>query len=241
MNNQKKLVKSWYDGFVFGNTHDIYNPWSITNFLDKKQVRPYWADTSSNSMIDELIRKASTDIKEKMEELLQGKEIVVNFDEQIVFEQLDNYNQFMKALLSDDIDAMNYYMNQIIMTTFSYFDVGQNEPERFYHGFVLGLIADQTDIYEIRSNRESGFGRYDVMMIPKIKETKKYPAIIMEFKVRNIKREESLEDTVQTALTQIKEKCYDAELYDRGLKKEEIHHYGFAFEGKKVRIGSKGK
>lgn len=229
MNNQKKLVKSWYDGFVFGNTHDIYNPWSITNFLDKKQVRPYWADTSSNSMIDELIRKASTDIKEKMEELLQGKEIVVNFDEQIVFEQLDNYNQFMKALLSDDIDAMNYYMNQIIMTTFSYFDVGQNEPERFYHGFVLGLIADQTDIYEIRSNRESGFGRYDVMMIPKIKETKKYPAIIMEFKVRNIKREESLEDTVQTALTQIKEKCYDAELYDRGLKKEEIHHYGFAF------------
>lgn len=237
MNNQKKLVKSWYDGFVFGNTHDIYNPWSITNFLDKKQVRPYWADTSSNSMIDELIRKASTDIKEKMEELLQGKEIVVNFDEQIVFEQLDNYNQFMKALLSDDIDAMNYYMNQIIMTTFSYFDVGQNEPERFYHGFVLGLIADQTDIYEIQSNRESGFGRYDVMMIPKIKETKKYPAIIMEFKVRNIKREESLEDTVQTAMTQIKEKCYDAELYDRGLKKEEIHHYGFAFEGKKVLIG----
>ena len=237
MGEQKELVKSWYDGFVFGNTHDIYNPWSITNFLDKKQVRPYWADTSSNSMIDELIRKASTDIKEKMEELLQGKEIVVNFDEQIVFEQLDNYNQFMKALLGDDIDAMNYYMNQIIMTTFSYFDVGQNEPERFYHGFVLGLIADQTDIYEIRSNRESGFGRYDVMMIPKIKETKKYPAIIMEFKVRNIKREESLEDTVQTALTQIKEKCYDAELYDRGLKKEEIHHYGFAFEGKKVLIG----
>lgn len=237
MGEQKELVKSWYDGFVFGNTHDIYNPWSITNFLDKKQVRPYWADTSSNSMIDELIRKASTDIKEKMEELLQGKEIVVNFDEQIVFEQLDNYNQFMKALLSDDIDAMNYYMNQIIMTTFSYFDVGQNEPERFYHGFVLGLIADQTDIYEIRSNRESGFGRYDVMMIPKIKETKKYPAIIMEFKVRNIKREESLEDTVQTALTQIKEKCYDAKLYDRGLKKEEIHHYGFAFEGKKVLIG----
>ena len=237
MGEQKELVKSWYDGFVFGNTHDIYNPWSITNFLDKKQVRPYWADTSSNSMIDELIRKASTDIKEKMEELLQGKEIVVNFDEQIVFEQLDNYNQFMKALLSDDIDAMNYYMNQIIMTTFSYFDVGQNEPERFYHGFVLGLIADQTDIYEIRSNRESGFGRYDVMMIPKIKETKKYPAIIMEFKVRNIKREESLEDTVQTAMTQIKEKCYDAELYDRGLKKEEIHHYGFAFEGKKVLIG----
>lgn len=254
-------------------------------------MRPYWADTSSNSMIGELIRKASVEIKERMEELLQGNEIVVNFDEQIVFEQLDqdenaiwslmlasgylkaerveyrgrllepwyhlritnlettamfkgwfsgsssNYNQFVRALINGDIDAMNYYMNQVAIATFSYFDVGQNEPERFYHGFVPGLIADQTDIYEIRSNRESGFGRYDVMMIPKIKETKKYPAIIMEFKVRNIKREESLEDTVQTALTQIKEKCYDAELYDRGLKKEEIHHYGFAFEGKKVLIG----
>ena len=99
MNNQKKLVKSWYDGFVFGNTHDIYNPWSITNFLDKKQVRPYWADTSSNSMIDELIRKASTDIKEKMEELLQGKEIVVNFDEQIVFEQLDQDENAIWSLM----------------------------------------------------------------------------------------------------------------------------------------------
>lgn len=99
MGEQKELVKSWYDGFVFGNTHDIYNPWSITNFLDKKQVRPYWADTSSNSMIDELIRKASTDIKEKMEELLQGKEIVVNFDEQIVFEQLDQDENAIWSLM----------------------------------------------------------------------------------------------------------------------------------------------
>ena len=149
-----------------------------------------------------------------------------------------NYNAFVQALLQGNLKEMNVYMNDVAQVTFSSFDTGRHpsgkaQPERFYHGFVLGLIADQTDIYEIRSNRESGFGRYDVMMIPKIKETKKYPAIIMEFKVRNIKREESLEDTVQTALTQIKEKCYDAELYDRGLKKEEIHHYGFAFEGKK--------
>ena len=295
MNNQKELVKSWYDGFVFGNARDIYNPWSITNYLDKKQVRPYWADTSSNSMIGELIRKASVEIKERMEELLQGNEIVVNFDEQIVFEQLDqdenaiwslmlasgylkaervehrgillepwyhlritnlettamfiamfkgwfsgsrsNYNQFVRALINGNIDAMNYYMNQVAIATFSYFDVGKNEPERFYHGFVLGLIADQTDIYEIHSNRESGFGRYDVMMIPKSKEPRKYPAIILEFKVRNAGKEDSLEETVQMALDQISEKNYDAELYARGFEKEEIRHYGFAFEGKKVLIG----
>lgn len=299
MSEQKEIVKSWYDGFVFGNQKDIYNPWSITNYLDKKQVRAYWADTSSNSLISRLIRKASAGIKEQMEELLQGKEIVVNFDEQIVFEQLDqdenaiwslmlasgylkaekveyrgilrepwyhlkitnlettamftnlfkswfnqsrtNYNQFIKALLQNDIDAMNYYMNQIAMATFSYFDVkgaegGQSEPERFYHGFVLGLIADQTDIYEIRSNRESGFGRYDVMMIPK-KPDNRYPAVIIEFKVRSAAKEADLKASVQAAKKQIEEKNYDAELLANGFKKEEILHYGFAFEGKKVLIG----
>ena len=299
MAEQKEIVKSWYDGFVFGNQKDIYNPWSITNYLDKKQVRAYWADTSSNSLISRLIRKASAGIKEQMEELLQGKEIIVNFDEQIVFEQLNqdenaiwslmlasgylkaeqveyrgllrepwyhlkitnlettamftnlfkswfnqsrtNYNQFIKALLKNDIDALNYYMNQITMATFSYFDVdgaegGKSEPERFYHGFVLGLIAEQTDIYEIRSNRESGFGRYDVMMIPK-KRDNRYPAVIMEFKVRNAIKEVNLEESVQEARKQIEEKNYDAELLARGFKKEEILHYGFAFEGKKILIG----
>lgn len=299
MSEQKEIVKSWYDGFVFGNQKDIYNPWSITNYLDKKQVRTYWADTSSNSLISRLIRKASAGIKEQMEELLQGKEIIVNFDEQIVFEQLDqdenaiwslmlasgylkaeqveyrgllrepwyhlkitnlettamftnlfkswfnqsrtNYNQFIKALLQNDIDAMNYYMNQISMATFSYFDVdgvegGKSEPERFYHGFVLGLIAEQTDIYEIRSNRESGFGRYDVMMIPK-KRDNCYPAVIIEFKVHNAIKEANLEASVKAARKQIEEKNYDAELFARGFCKEEILHYGFAFEGKKVLIG----
>lgn len=299
MAEQKEIVKSWYDGFVFGNQKDIYNPWSITNYLDKKQVRAYWADTSSNSLISRLIRKASAGIKEQMEELLQGKEIIVNFDEQIVFEQLNqdenaiwslmlasgylkaeqveyrgllrepwyhlkitnlettamftnlfkswfnqsrtNYNQFIKALLKNDIDALNYYMYQITMATFSYFDVdgaegGKSEPERFYHGFVLGLIAEQTDIYEIRSNRESGFGRYDVMMIPK-KRDNRYPAVIMEFKVRNAIKEVNLEASVQAARKQIEEKNYDAELLARGFKKEEILHYGFAFEGKKILIG----
>ena len=300
MSEEKQLVKSWYDGFVFGSRKDIYNPWSITNYLDKKQLRPYWADTSSNGLINRLIRRSSPEIKELMEELLQGREIVVNFDEQIMFEQLEqdenaiwslmlasgylkateveyrgilrdpwyhlmitnlettamfsslfkgwfyqsrsNYNQFVKALLNSDLDAMNYYMNQISMATFSYFDMsgkedGSGAPERFYHGFVLGLIADQTDQYEICSNRESGFGRYDVMMIPRKPGNRRCPAIIMEFKVHNSKKEETLEETVDHALDQIEAMNYDAQLFARGFERKEIRHYGFAFEGKKVLIG----
>lgn len=300
MSEEKQLVKSWYDGFVFGSRKDIYNPWSITNYLDKKQLRPYWADTSSNGLINRLIRRSSPEIKELMEELLQGREIVVNFDEQIVFEQLEqdenaiwslmlasgylkateveyrgilrdpwyhlmitnlettamfsslfkgwfyqsrsNYNQFVKALLNSDLDAMNYYMNQISMATFSYFDMsgkedGSGAPERFYHGFVLGLIADQTDQYEICSNRESGFGRYDVMMIPRKPGNRRCPEIIMEFKVHNSKKEETLEETVDHALDQIEAMNYDAQLFARGFERKEIRHYGFAFEGKKVLIG----
>ena len=300
MSEEKQLVKSWYDGFVFGSRKDIYNPWSITNYLDKKQLRPYWADTSSNGLINRLIRRSSPEIKELMEELLQGREIVVNFDEQIVFEQLEqdenaigslmlasgylkateveyrgilrdpwyhlmitnlettamfsslfkgwfyqsrsNYNQFVKALLNSDLDAMNYYMNQISMATFSYFDMsgkedGSGAPERFYHGFVLGLIADQIDQYEICSNRESGFGRYDVMMIPRKPGNRRCPAIIMEFKVHNSKKEETLEETVDHALDQIEAMNYDAQLFARGFERKEIRHYGFAFEGKKVLIG----
>lgn len=300
MSEEKQLVKSWYDGFVFGSRKDIYNPWSITNYLDKKQLRSYWADTSSNGLINRLIRRSSPEIKELMEELLQGREIVVNFDEQIVFEQLEqdenaiwslmlasgylkateveyrgilrdpwyhlmitnlettamfsslfkgwfyqsrsNYNQFVKALLNSDLDAMNYYMNQISMATFSYFDMsgkedGSGAPERFYHGFVLGLIADQTDQYEICSNRESGFGRYDVMMIPRKPGNRRCPAIIMEFKVHNSKKEETLEETVDHALDQIEAMNYDAQLFARGFERREIRHYGFAFEGKKVLIG----
>ena len=300
LTDHKEEVKCWYDGFTFGSHTDIYNPWSITNYLAKKQLYPYWAATSSNRLINQLLQKASGEMKTMMETLLDGKTITVNIDEQIVFEQLrqnenavwslllaggylkaehveykgmtrepwytlsitnletvsmfsnmfkgwfecslSNYNGFVKALFQGDVEAMNYYMNKISMATFSYFDVGSTsgndtEPERFYHGFVLGLMADQADIYEIKSNRESGFGRYDVMMIPRKVQYKKYPAIILEFKVYNSSREKNLEETVQCALDQIENRKYDAELIAHGVEKEHIRHYGFAFDGKKVLIG----
>ena len=298
MGDKKDEVKQWYDGFTFGEHKDIYNPWSITNYLDEGRLYPYWASTSSNGLVSRLIRMSSADVKEKMEDLLNGQEIVVNFDEQIVYNQLDhnvnaiwslllasgylkvkqvdyrgitrepwytlditnvetlsmfttmfqdwfqnqdtNYGYFIKALIEGDLEAMNYYMNKVSLATFSYFDVGSEngsdpEPERFYHGFVLGLIAERSGIYMIRSNRESGFGRYDIMMIPQ--ERERYPAIIIEFKVCSRMKKETLEEAVRSALDQIEEKNYDAELLSQGISADRIRHYGFAFEGKKVLIG----
>lgn len=297
MSDKKDEVKQWYDGFTFGEHRDIYNPWSITNYLDEHRLYPYWASTSSNGLVSRLIRTASADVKEKMEDLLRGQVITVNFDEQIVYNQLDdneeaiwslllasgylkvqnidyrgitlepwytlditnietlsmfmtmfrgwfknkdaNYNDFVKALLKGSLKEMNIYMNDVALATFSSFDTGKkpsekSQPERFYHGFVLGLLVELRDRYQIRSNRESGYGRYDVMLTP---VTEVDDAIVIEFKVHESDEEESLQDTVRTALDQIKEKNYDAELLLQGIPADRIRHYGFAFEGKKVLIG----
>lgn len=149
-----------------------------------------------------------------------------------------NYNDFIKALLHGDKKAMNAYMNRVALSTFSYFDTGNRpsgaEPERFYHGFVLGLMVDLRDRYKITSNRESGFGRYDVLLEPLRKED---DGIILEFKVYDEYEEKTLSDTVAAALSQIEEKQYEKVLLDMGVPKEKIRKYGFAFEGKKVLIG----
>lgn len=156
------------------------------------------------------------------------------------------YNDFLKAMLQDNVKVMNRYMNKVTLETFSSFDSGTKpsetaEPElceaaasHFYHGFVLGLMAEFQGRYRITSNRESGFGRYDVMLEPLRPED---PAFVLEFKVHDPEDEASLADTVQAALQQIQEKAYDTELTARGISRERIRHYGFAFEGKNVLIG----
>ena len=201
MSEEKEKVKKWYDGFVIGPVKDIYNPWSITNFLSKKEYRAYWVATSSNGMASKLIQTASSEVKTKMEELLQGGEIVENFDEQIVFNQLDvnesaiwsllmasgylkaveveyrgelmrawyhlritnletkdmfetlfaawfkdataSYHKFIKAMMENDLEVMNYYMNRVTQETFSYFDVGNGEAGG--NRTILSRIRSWTD------------------------------------------------------------------------------------------------
>ena len=151
------------------------------------------------------------------------------------------YNEFVRALLHDDVKEMNHYINAISMATFSFFDVGSSSntqtttdrPERFYHGFVLGLIVELTGRYRISSNRESGYGRYDVMLEP-VRDNDL--AFILEFKVCE-QGEHTLEDTVAAAKKQIQKKQYICELEAKGIKPERIRCYGFAFQGKKVLIG----
>ena len=301
LGKEKEKVKYWYDGFIFGNHRDIYNPWSVLNFLDKGKYGTYWANTSANSLVGTLIREGNKRVKTAFESLLRGEVIQCPIDEQIVYNQLDDnesaiwslllasgylkvlsyekveliedtrdplydleltnhevrrmffslirgwfrkvesdYSDFVTALLIGDKKAMNVYMNRVTLEMFSYFDTGRRpsiqEPERFYHGFVLGLIAELSDQYIITSNRESGFGRYDVVIESKNQDNKK-DAIILEFKVYDPEEENSLEDTVQAALAQIEEKQYETVLIAKGIPSERIRKYGFAFEGKKVRIG----
>ena len=297
LGKEENDVRDWYDGFTFGNRTDIYNPWSIINYLGEQRFSTYWVDSSSNRLVGKLIREGNQEIKMIMEDLLDGKSIGVEMDEQIVFSELDEnepsiwslllasgylkveryrmdeewgtdkyelsltnkevrimfrklikgwfgksifaYNAFVKALLRADVKGMNAYMNKVALDTISYFDTGKKpsevaEPERFYHGFVLGLIVDLTGRYTVTSNRESGFGRYDVMLEPCHEED---DAMILEFKVYDPEEENTLSDTVKSALAQIEEKQYSSVLEVKGIAAERIRKYGFAFEGKKVLIG----
>ncbi len=304
--DQKQKVKDWYDGFSFGKRKDIYNPWSIINFVDKKRVGAYWANTSVNRLVEKLIRESKPKVKQAFEDLLDGGTLHMEIDEQIVYDQLsakknavwslflasgylkvagtvfeertgrmyydltltnkevhimfanmvqdwfawnDDYNDFIKALLLGDVKAMNLYMNRVTTEMFSFFDTGkspQGEPERFYHGFVLGLMVELEDRYVITSNRESGFGRYDVMLEPRSlaalqgKDAAPHndvlpDAIIIEFKVQDTEETE-LTETVRSALKQIEERDYQASLIARGIPEERIRKYGFAFCGKRVLI-----
>ena len=289
--SEKEKVKAWYDGFKFGNTEDIYNPWSIISFLKKGKYEPYWANTSSNSLVSKLVREGSVEIKKAFEELLNDEVIQTKIDEQLVYGEMtgnknaiwsllfsagylkpvtiegegnmavyrlkltnhevkdsfsllverwfenegENYSYFVKALLEGNIDDMMDTMSEICEDMISTFDgSGKAAPENFYHGLVIGLLVELRDRYEIKSNRESGLGRYDVMLRPK---DKKDNAVIIEFKSkRRSEKGKSLDDLCDMALKQIEDKKYEAELLSAGFDKEKIIKLAFAFEGKEVLI-----
>lgn len=305
ISDQKEKVKSWYDGFTFGTVRDIYNPWSITKYLEKRKYDAYWANTSSNALVSTLIKQSNNEIKQEMERLMAGECIEASIDEEIVFDQLGDredsiwslllaggylriedvrektdgygyiyrlkltnreveymftrlfadwfrsgdipYNRFVKAMLAGNVTEMNLYMSEILLEMVSSFDAagrpsGKLHPERFYHGLVLGLMATE-EKYEVRSNGESGYGRYDITMVPKrtVRERgENLPSFVIEFKLFHPGApdyEKSLEDTVKRALAQIEEKAYDTALLTQGIPAEQIRHYGFAFRGKEVLIG----
>ncbi|WP_044974716.1 AAA family ATPase [Ruminococcus sp. HUN007] len=288
----KDEIKFWYDGFNIGRLTDIYNPMSVTFFLNSGKIDSYWANSSSNDLVSKLIRQGSKDIKSDFENLLNGGSVTKKLDEQLVFNKLSTsqsaiwsllvmsgylksnlirdklyeirivnhetmlllrnliegwfdetvvgyYSDFIKSFLNCDTDSMNEYMNRIVFSSISTFDSAYNEddflaPEKFYHGLVLGMLVELRERYAVKSNRESGFGRYDIMLVP---HDKKDRAFIIEFKVVNKNKKETLETALTNALAQIEEKKYEQELLDLGATDDNIIKYGFAFEGKKVLIG----
>ena len=293
-------VCRWYDGFTFGGEGHVYNPWSVTKFLETDGLFDvYWANTSGNGLVSEVVRRGDEELKADFEELLAGGEVEELIDEQVVFSELAitpgavwalllaagyvtspgpvprdlvhtkrrlrltnleveatfdrmvrgwfsparvRYDQFARALLEGDARVATRCLAEVTRACVSSFDSGTrpseaSEPERFYHGLVLGLLASLRGRYAVESNRESGFGRYDVALVPTDGAQGTDPAVVMEFKVFDDWDEETLADTVARAHEQIEEKAYVAGLVARGIAEERIRTYGIAFRGKEVLVG----
>ena len=284
---EKEEVKRWYDGYRIGNVDGIYNPWSLLNYLAKKELRPYWVNTSSNDLIKMTIKNSVT-VKEKMERLLKDEEIevpinletvidgieenedniwglmlgtgylkvveVVDLAEGIYKVKLPNYEikllfqdivrnwfkdkvqgndlrSILKDLVELNLDEFQKKFRVLVREMFSYMDVGENTAENFYHAFVLGMLVGLKDTYYVNSNRESGFGRYDIMLEPHDKSKNSF---IIEFKVADDFEEETIEQVIANAKKQIEEKEYESNLQERGFNN--ITKMVFAFKGKECKM-----
>lgn len=279
MKDRKEDIKKWYDGYNFGGT-EIYNPWSILKAISRKEIDYYWTNTGGTDILEEILKKSSSIIKQELEQLLIGEIIKVKLDENIVYSEIsgsrENIYNFMlmsgyltvekieregkykigylkipnlevevafenminrwfqektgreeiiklqKALLEERKEIVEELLNSLMEKSMSYFDNAEN----FYHGFVLGLMVDMGKDYTVLSNRESGFGRYDM----KIEKMDKSVGAILEFKT--VKEDEKMEEEAQNALEQINNNKYYIEMKEKGITN--ILRYGIAFNNKKA-------
>lgn len=288
---KKDAVRKWYDGYRVGSCVDVYNPWSVLNYVaNQGNLAPYWVNTSDNALVKRLIAQGTEDLKADLEELLRGGIVEKIVEEGIVFPHLEQspnvvwslllysgyvtmaappsygepfrlripnlevgelykgmvldwfrntihehkYSLLLRSLTQGDVDTFSQLFREFMLTSVSVFDVPAQDSEKIYHAFVLGMLVGLKDRYEVKSNRESGLGRYDVMMIPKNTGDL---GIIMEFKKIGRFEKTSLESAVESALQQIERRGYAQELHERGI--DRILSLGFAFEGKNVLIRSK--
>ncbi|MDO4260788.1 MAG: AAA family ATPase [Eubacteriales bacterium] len=282
-------LKDWYDGYLFGR-EEIYNPWSVINYLSKGCVpQAYWVNTGKNEILEEVLRTATDDITERLFALLQGERVIARIDQNVVYRSLlddpaniyslllvagylktpkkelqadgsylcevsipnreiaavykseilshllqigaitrTTADQIAESLYANDLEKLQNAIAEYMEKTVSFYDAG---AEGFYHGLVLGLIALMDNQYKIRSNRESGDGRYDISLIPR---EQRYPGIIMELKWRSRLNADDLEALAEDALAQIDDRRYGAEMEEEGLRK--ILKLGIAFSGKRVSI-----
>ena len=270
-------VKKWYDGYKFGNS-EVYNPWSIINYLRTKELQAYWVNTSDNALIYDSLKNSTVDVFNNLQTLFEGKEIKKEISPFFTFEELSKFdgiwqlmvyngylkineklsndeymikipnyeiqtffkkgfidkflvsgnyfNPMMDALLDGDIEEFERRLQNIFLVNTSFYDL---KGEKVYHSLFLGMLIWLRDKYEVKSNGERGHGRYDAMLVPldKVK-----PAYLFEFKVS--KTIKGLNAKAEEALTQIKEKKYDAGLKELGISK--IYRIGIAFKGKNVKV-----
>ena len=283
----KDGVRRWYDGFAFGRTSGIYNPWSVVNYLKEGALKSYWANTSGNALVSSCIARGDKTLKEDFRTLLDGGSITRPIDEQVVFSQLAEnpdavwslllasgylkctdfedgwhdfrtltvtnletmrvlektvggwfaqfqgpYGEFCQAMIANDAEAMDAYLSDVAHESFSHFDTGRRAAESFYHGFVLGLVVDLRGRYLVESNRESGFGRFDVALVPR--DPARDPGIVLEFKTCS--KGQTLEEACEAALAQITERQYAAGLVAGGVPAGRVLAYGIAFEGKETLV-----
>ena len=280
-------IRFWYDGYHFGNA-EIYNPWSVTNyFASGGQAKPYWANTSDNEIIREILTGLTPEIADDLAKVMQGEEIHASLDMEVVYPRMTDGNdtifsflllagyltpagkpeeteigtfvslrlpnaeikriynteilswirtkqsgniisEIEKAVYLSDAKRMQEALRKYMITSISFYD---GAAEGFYHGMVLGLVASLSSKYYIRSNRESGEGRFDLQLEPK---DKTLPGILMEFKAVSVSEKDKLSELAEEALIQTEDKNYQRDLEDRGIN--DIVRYGIAFSGKNVEV-----